>query len=190
MITVGPYNVLNAYKNRLTWTVVERSTSSIRDRVLYYCLAFLALTSALICFLFKLRRNNKANTLIFSESLRERLLRYADPIKYMNAADSLKVTAARDISEKLLDTSIDDFQVEEIADELREKLGINLITEQEKSYLIDLCKSFIKKGKKQLDTQKLVNNLFVLIADTSKVGGKDYTEIQRTIAQISDLNKR
>lgn len=190
MITVGPYNVLNAYKNCLTRTVVERSYSSLRDRVLYYCLAFIALTSALICFLFKLRRKHKANTLMLTESLRERLLRYADPIKYMNAANTQIVAETRNISEKLLDTTTNDSQIEKIADELREKLRINLITEQEKAYLINLCNSYRKKGKKQLEVQKLVNNLLVLIADTSKVEGKDYTEIQRTVAELLNIYKR
>lgn len=127
---------------------------------------------------------------MLTESLRERLLRYADPIKYMNAANTQIVAETRNISEKLLDTTTNDSQIEKIADELREKLRINLITEQEKAYLINLCNSYRKKGKKQLEVQKLVNNLLVLIADTSKVEGKDYTEIQRTVAELLNIYKR
>ena len=191
---VGPYNILWGYKKECTFYVTEYddfgdlNNGALKDRILYYGLVFTILTSILTLYLLRITRKLKANKLILTESLRERLLRYADPIKYMNAAGSLKVAAARDISEKLLDTSIDDSQVEEIADDLREKLGINLITEQEKSYLIDLCKSFLKQKRKQLETRRLVNNLFVLIADSSKVGGKDYKTIQRIAFQIIEAN--
>lgn len=192
MKKIGPYKIIFKYRNKHIWYVAEKGgfDASLRDRVLYYSSVFLILTSAFALLLFRTSRKMKTGRRLLIESLRERLLRYADPIKYLNAADSLKVAEARDISEKLLDTSINDFQVEEIADELREKLGINLITEQEKAYLIGLCKSFLKQKKKQLETKKLVNNLFVLIADTSKVGGKDYKTIQRIAFQIIEANQQ
>ena len=188
VITIGSYKVLYAYKNCLTWAVVERSNSSLRDRVLYYCLAFIALTSALICFLFKLRRKHKANTLMLTESLRERLLRYADPVNFLSSSQPQRVTIAKDIYEKLLDLSAEDPQVEDIADDLKEKIGINLITEQEKTYLINLCKSIMKKKSEQIETKKLVNNLYVLLADINSVRGKDYSTILKIVSQILNYN--
>lgn len=188
---IGPYEVFLGYFNHSKWYPEEKHgfNASLKDRVFAYCLVFLILTSALALFLLKSKKKDKASKLILTESLRERLLRYADPIKYVNAANSQRVAAARDISELLLDTALDDSRVEQIADELKEKLGINLITEQEKTYLIDLCKSFIKKKNVKQETKKLVNNLYVLIADLNSISGKDYSEIQRIVSHIIDSQK-
>lgn len=181
MQVIGPYKILFGYKTERTFYVTEDGPN--QDRALYYGLVFTILTSILALYLLRITRKLKVNKLILTESLKNRMLRYADPINFINKPQPQKVAIARDVYEKLLDPKTDYSQVEDIADEFKEKTGINLITEQERAYLLGIC-SRIKKKNKQLKTKKLVNNLYVILADISNVSGKDYSMIQEIISRI------
>lgn len=185
MISIGTYRVLLGYKNKTVWYIEEKGgfEASLKDRVLYYSLAFLILTSILTLYLFRLKRKQKASNLILTESLKDRILRYADPANFLNSSQPKKVAIARDIFDRTLNTT-EDSQVEELADELKGKLDVNLITEQEKAYLINLCSSIVNKNNNQIEAKKVVNDLYVLLADLNNVKGNDYSTIQKTVFRI------
>ncbi len=194
MQIIDSYKILFGYKKKCAFNVSEYyvfgdfNNGALQDRVLYYGLVFTFLTSILALYLLRITRKLKANKLIITESLKDRVLRYADPVNFLKKPQPRTVAIARDVCEKLLDPNTDYSQVEEVADEFKENTGINLITEQEKAYLLGIC-SRIKNKNKQRETIRLVNNLYVLLADTSKVGGKEYTDIQRTVAVLLNINK-
>ena len=60
MHRIGPFRVLLAYQNIFAWGVVEKEgfNASTRDRVFYYSLAFIILTSLLCLFLYSVKRKH------------------------------------------------------------------------------------------------------------------------------------
>lgn len=60
MHRIGPFRVLLAYQNIVAWGVVEKEgfNASTRDRVFYYSLAFIILTSLLCLFLYNVKRKH------------------------------------------------------------------------------------------------------------------------------------
>lgn len=193
ILHVGPYKIIKTYHNHVTWNTVEKEgfNASLRDRVLSYGIIFIILTCSLFLFIRKINIKIKKTKMILTESLKERLLRYANSLNFAKTSQSQKASLARDLSEIILNTKENDPKLIEVADVLKNGLDVNLITEQEKNYLIGVGSAFLKKNEKWRNQNIIsaVNTLFALVADIADVDGKGYNEIQRTVSQLLDIQK-
>lgn len=189
MVEIGNYRVLLAYENSITWNIVEKDgfRASLKDRVILYSISLLLLTSIYIIIRRKINKKIGLRKLIVIESLEKRLIRLSNPLNFVNSTNPLDVSNASSINERLLEKPLGDEEEILLANELKDKLGINLISTKEKEYLIEIGAGFLKKNKKKLniDITKLVNHLYVLISDINQIDGKTYCEIQKTIEELS-----
>lgn len=189
MINIGPYRVLLAYDNDITWNIAEKDgfNASLKDRTILYSITIILLTSIYIIVRRRINKKLNRKKLIVSEPLRNRLIRLSNPLNFVNSTNPLDVSNASSINERLLEKPLGEKEEILIANEFKEKLGINLISTKEKEYLIEIGAGFLKKNKKKLnnDITKLVNHLYVLISDINQIDGKTYCEIQKTIGELS-----
>lgn len=188
LIKVGQYRVLIGYRNRTTWKPVEKGgfNASFQDKTLLIGIIFIILSIILIILIRSDIQLLKRDRLVLTESLKERLLRYTNPLDYMGQEQAQKVLIARDLNEKLLAIDSDDPIIEDMANEVKEKLEIFLINGNERTYLTAICKSILKKANKKGDMSliKDVNNTLVLLSDIGTINGSKYKEIVLNITRF------
>lgn len=185
LINISPYKVLLAFEPVFEWSITEKNSmwieASRKDRLLADGFLFIILTTVYFVIKNKLSKKIRKEKLILTEPLGLRMIRYTNPQLFINSNNAELASCARDYNNELLEENIDNDKIIEIANSAKEKLNLQLISNDERTYLIYILNN---KRKEINSKQKMINSLLVLITDVNKINGNEYNTIQDMLSNI------
>lgn len=182
MDKIGPYRIILSYSNQIAWSPEEKKEASMKDRMLYYSILDGLFTILFVFSIFFITKRISASKLFLKENLMNRLLRISNPIIFIKSNPQF-VTIARDIQTNLNADVCDTDKLVMLASQVKHSLKVNLISDEERKYLFDICKIYSKRNKnKNIEISDIINNLIVLVSDTNSIDGESYIRIKHDLA--------